>query len=249
MRTTTSLLALFLFPTIVLIGPTSTADAAPIIHEVFYDAAGSDSGQVFTELFGEAGVGLDGWTLVGINGGTGLSYRTVDLTGAVFPSDGLLVIAQSTATGILATERDVIGNVDWQNGPDAVQLLDPMSFVIDALQFGDAGTNNAGFGIPALDAPAGSSLSRDLFGTNTGNNLVDFSVTAPTPGVGPTTTPPTSVPEPSTGVLLGLGLCAAVIRRWRQKLSALNALIEAVAHDGPTVMTDRALSPPRGRDA
>ena len=249
MRTTTSLLALFLFPAIVVIGPTSTADAAPIIHEVFYDAAGSDSGQVFTELFGEAGVGLDGWTLVGINGGTGLSYRTVDLTGAVFPSDGLLVIAQSTATGALATERDVIGNVDWQNGPDAVQLLDPTSVVIDALQFGDAGTNNAGFGIPALDAPAGSSLSRDLFGTNTGNNFVDFSVTAPTPGVGPTTTPPTSVPEPSTGVLLGLGLCAAVISRWRQKWSALNALIEAVAHDGPTVMTDGALAPRRGRDA
>ena len=102
MRTTTSLLTLFLFPAVVLIGPTSTADAAPIIHEVFYDATGSDSGLVFTELFGEAGVGLDEWTLVGINGGTGLSYRTVDLTGAVFPSDGLLVIAQSTAIGALA---------------------------------------------------------------------------------------------------------------------------------------------------
>ena len=80
----------------------SRAAAAPIIHEVFYDATGSDSGLVFTELFGEAGVGLDGWTLVGINGGTGLSYRTVDLTGAIFPSDGLLVIAQSTAAGTLA---------------------------------------------------------------------------------------------------------------------------------------------------
>ena len=235
MRTTTSLLTLFLFPVVVLLGPTSTADAAPIIHEVFYDATGSDSGLVFTELFGEAGVGLDGWTLVGINGATGLSYRTVDLTGAVFPSDGLLVIAQSTATGALATERDVIGNVDWQNGPDAVHLLDPMSIVIDALQFGDAG--------------AGSSLSRDLFGTNTGNNFVDFTVTAPTPGVGPTTTPPTSVPEPPTGVLLGLGLCAAAIRRWRQKWSALNILIEAVAHDGPIVLTDGALAPRRGQDA
>lgn len=240
MRTTTSLLTLFIFPAVVLTGP-SSADAAPIIHEVFYDATGSDSGLVFTELFGEAGVGLDGWTLVGINGGTGLPYRTVDLTGAVFPSDGLLVVAQSTATGALAAERDLVGNVDWQNGPDAIQLLDPMSVVIDALQFGDAGPNNAGFGIPALDAPAGSSLSRDLFGTNTGNNFVDFSVTAPTPGIGPTTTPPTSVPEPSTGVLLGLGLCAAAIRRWRQKWSALNTLIEAVAHEGPTVMAERPL--------
>jgi len=249
MRTTTSLLILFLFPAIILIGSTSTARAAPIIYEVFYDAAGSDSGQIFTELFGEAGVGLDGWTLVGINGGTGLAYRTVDLTGAVFPLDGLLVIAQGTASSALATERDVVGNVDWQNGPDAVQLLDPMSVVVDALQFADAGTNNAGFGMPALDSSAGSSLSRDLFGTNTGNNFVDFSVTAPTPGIGPTTTPPTSVPEPSTGVLLGMGLCAAAIRRWRQKWSTLNEVIEVVAHHGPTVMTDGAPALRRRRDA
>ena len=203
MRTTTSRFTLFFIFAIVLIGPPSRADAAPIIHEVFYDAIGSDSGLVFTELFGEAGVGLDGWTLVGINGGTGLSYRTVDLTGAVFPSDGLLVIAQSTATGSLLTERDLIGNVDsWQNGPDAIQLLDPLFVVVDALQYGDAGTNNTGFGLPALDTSAGSSLSRDLLGTNTSNNFVDFSGTAPTPGVGPMTSPPTSVPEPSTVVLL-----------------------------------------------
>ena len=237
MRTTSSLLTLFFIPAIVLIGPSSRANAAPIIHEVFYDATGSDSGLVFTELFGEAGVGLDGWTLVGINGGTGLSYRTVDLTGAIFPSDGLLVIAQNTATGALAAERDVMGNVDWQNGPDAIQLLDPMSVLVDALQYGDAGTNNAGFGLPALDASAGSSLSRDLLGTNTGSNFLDFSVTAPSPGVGPTTTPPTSVPEPSTVVLLGIGLCAVVISRWRHEWSALNTLIEVVGHEGAIVMT------------
>ena len=249
MRTTTSLLTLFFIPVIVLIGPPSRADAAPIIHEVFYDATGSDSGLVFTELFGEAGVGLDGWTLVGINGGTGLPYRTVDLTVAVFPSDGLLVIAQSTATGSLAAERDVIGNVDWQNGSDAIQLLDPLAAVVDALQYGDAGTNNAGFGLPALDASAGSSLSRDLLGTNTGSNFLDFSVMAPSPGVGPTTTPPTSVPEPSTVVLLGIGLCAAVVRRWRQEWPALNALIEVVGHEGAVIMTKSACAPSPEHDS
>ena len=249
MRTTTSRFTLFFIFAIVLIGPPSRADAAPIIHEVFYDAIGSDSGLVFTELFGEAGVGLDGWTLVGINGGTGLSYRTVDLTGAVFPSDGLLVIAQSTATGSLLTERDLIGNVDWQNGPDAIQLLDPLFVVVDALQYGDAGTNNTGFGLPALDTSAGSSLSRDLLGTNTSNNFVDFSGTAPTPGVGPMTSPPTSVPEPSTVVLLGMGLCAAVIRRWRQEWSALNALIEVVGHEGAIMMTGDARTPSPEHDS
>ena len=40
MRTTTSRFTLFFIFAIVLIGPPSRADAAPIIHEVFYDAIG-----------------------------------------------------------------------------------------------------------------------------------------------------------------------------------------------------------------
>jgi hypothetical protein len=37
-----------------------SASAAPIIQEVFYDAAGPDATGVFTELFGPAGMLLDG---------------------------------------------------------------------------------------------------------------------------------------------------------------------------------------------
>ena len=107
---------------------------------------------------------LDGWSLVGINGGTGLPYRTLDLTGATIPGDGLLVVATSSAEAGLAAVRDFIANVDWQNGPDAVQLVDPFMSIVDAIQYGNAGINNAGFGLPALDSPAGSSLSRDPFG-------------------------------------------------------------------------------------
>lgn len=101
------------------------ASAGPIIHEVFYDAVGSDTGQVFTEIYGEAGMSLSGWSLVGINGSSGSPYRTIDLTGAVIPADSILVIAQSSATPLLAGFRDFVANVDWQNGPDAVQFLDP----------------------------------------------------------------------------------------------------------------------------
>jgi len=192
-----------------------TASAAPIIQEVFYDAAGPDATGVFTELFGPAGMLLDGWTLVGINGGTGESYRTVDLTGAVIPGDGLLVIATGSAAPALAAARDFVGSVDWQNGPDAVHLIDPFAIVIDAVQYGDAGTNNAGFGAPAQDAPAGSSLSRDLLGTNSGNNILDFSVGLPSPGVGPSPVVTTSVPEPSTLLLLACGLVPLALRRRR----------------------------------
>ena len=103
------------------------ATGAPIIQEVFYDASGLDSGEAFTEIFGMAGMPLDGWSLVGINGGTGLPYRTLDLTGATIPGDGLLVIATSSAAPSLTAVRDFTANVDWQNGPDAVQLIESLA--------------------------------------------------------------------------------------------------------------------------
>ena len=188
------------------------ATGAPIIQEVFYDASGLDSGEAFTEIFGMAGMPLDGWSLVGINGGTGLPYRTLDLTGATIPGDGLLVIATSSAAPSLTAVRDFTANVDWQNGPDAVQLIDPLLGIVDAIQYGDAGVNNAGFGSPALDPPAGSSLSRNLFGTDTGDNASDFIAATPSPGTGPPPTTPQPVPEPSTLLMLTCGLLSLAAR-------------------------------------
>lgn len=219
-----------LLATSALVAVSSTPAAAlPILQEVFYDADGSDAPDAFTEILGTPGMSLDGWSLVGINGGTGAPYRTIDLSGAIVPDDGLLVIATASAEPALAAARDVVRSVDWQNGPDAVQLIDPLAVVIDALQYGDAGAFNAGFGAPAPDAPSGSSLSRDMLGTNTGDNLADFLVGVPSPGIGPSLmmSPPdptpdptpeptrTPVPEPTTMVLLGAGLAASLNRRRR----------------------------------
>ena len=151
------------------------------MNEVYYDAFGSDAPSVFTEILGEPGTIRDVWALVGINGANREIYRRIDLTGAVVPDDGLLVIATGRATLELVLELDFIANVDWQNGPDAVQLWSATGTLVDALQYGDAGPGNAGEGAPGLDAPPGLGLTRRN-GSDSNDNATDFVVAAPTPG-------------------------------------------------------------------
>jgi predicted extracellular nuclease len=155
---------------------------ATVINEVLYDGPGADSDDAFTEISAAPGTSLDGWSLVGVNGGDGAAYRVVDLSGAIVPADGLLVVATSSAAGEVLTARDLTGSVDWQNGPDAVVLLDAEGQVVDALQYGDAGPNNAGEGSPAPDVAGGDSLSRDASHTDSDDNLADFAPADPTPG-------------------------------------------------------------------
>ncbi len=153
------------------------------IHEVLYDGTGTDADDAFTEIVGAPGSSLNGWRLVGINGLNGEIYRDLDLTGALIPADSIFVIATSNAAGAVLEERDFIANVDWQNGPDAVQLRDSTGTVIDALQYGDAGEFNSGEGAPANAVPAGRSLSRDRSSSDSDDNAADFSpLNPPTPG-------------------------------------------------------------------
>ena len=100
----------------------------------------------------------------------------------------------------LAAARDFTANVDWQNGPDAVQLFHDGT-LIDALQYGDAGLFNAGEGAFAADITGAVSLSRDAYGSDTNDNAIDFTSGPPTPGTGPAV-----VPIPAAAWLLGFGL-------------------------------------------
>jgi hypothetical protein len=192
------------------------AAALPLLNEIFYDAVGPDTPAVFTEILGEPGMPLDGWSLVGVNGSDGEVYRQIDLTGAIVPEDGLLLIATARATLELALELDFIANVDWQNGPDGVQLWSPAGLLVDALQYGDAGPRNAGEGAPALDASPGLSLTR-RDGVDSNDNAADFVMTAPTPG-----REGLPISEPRTSGLLWLGglfaLFIARLGRARQPL-------------------------------
>jgi hypothetical protein len=199
-----------LFVPFLVLSMATPARSLPLIQEVFYDAPGADAPHVFTEIFGIPGEILDGWSLVGIDGGSGLPYRTIDLSGSVVPADGLLLLATARAIGELLSLRDLVADVDWQNGPDAIVLRNPFGETVDALQYGEAGERRVGEGLPAPDPPPGFSLTRDARSTDTNENARDFAVAEPTPG-----RRAFSVREPPTGPFFlagGLGL----LLRWRR---------------------------------
>ncbi|MGB5340373.1 MAG: hypothetical protein WBO06_14910 [Gammaproteobacteria bacterium] len=186
--------------------------AQTVISEVLYDAAGTDNGNVFVELYGQPGTSLDGVFLEGINGGDGSVYRSLALTG-VIPADGIFVVGDDSGDGTTAvSDVDLIAEVDWQNGPDSVVLRDG-SGVLDALGYGDfSSAVFSGEGFAALDVPGGSSLARINPLVDTGNNLADFAeLVDPTPGA----LPVESVPLPPAVLLFlsGIAGMAGVARK------------------------------------
>ena len=181
----------------------SPAAGLPIISELFYDAVGSDNGHSFVELYGAPGASLEGFTLEGVNGANGSLGPIVALSG-VIPGDGLFVVADDLGDGsTLVPGADLLRNFDFQNGPDSV-LLRFEGSVVDAVGYGAFAPEEvfAGEGLPALDAPAGSSLARYFADFDSDDNQSDFAVQgAPTPG-----SAALSVPEPAGHWLMALGL-------------------------------------------
>ena len=155
-----------------------------VINEVLYDAEGSDQ-EVFVELWGEPNTILDGMTLIGINGSNGSEYKEIYLTGMI-GDDGYFVVAHPEATGAIAEAADMTTHkVDYQNGPDSLQLRYGGK-VLDALAYGDFGDTetSAGEGESAPDVSnPGQSLGRQVDGADSGDNASDFVVISePSPG-------------------------------------------------------------------
>jgi len=182
----------------------TTAQALPILSEVYYDAPGADDGQIFVELAGVAGTSLAGFVLEGVNGSNGVVGPSILLSGSI-DQDGLFVVADRMSDGTsLVVGADLLANFDFQNGPDSI-VLRQGAVVLDAIGYGVFGPSEffAGEGMAAPDVSAGSSLARVFANVDSDDNASDFVVlTTPTPGFADFST----VPEPGAALLLGLGL-------------------------------------------
>jgi large repetitive protein len=168
--------------------PPPPSDAEIVINEIDYDQVGADS-DGFVELAntGAAAATLDGLALVLVNGGDGLEYARVDLTGS------------------LAAGAHLVLAVDAQNGaPDGVALIDTTTgALLDAFSYEgeihaaviDGQTYDLVEGTPLAATVADSnttdgSLSRNPDGQDTNDAASDWVFTSTkTPGAANVATP------------------------------------------------------------
>jgi hypothetical protein len=192
----------------------ASGTALPILSEVYYDAVGSDDGQIFVEIAGAPGTSLEGFTLEGINGSNGAAGPTIELAGVIGVS-GLFVVADQTSAGTSSVAgAQLLANFDFQNGPDSV-VLRLGETLVDALGYGVFAASEifAGEGAAAPDVSPGSSLARVFADLDTDDNLADFIVlTTPTPGIANFS----SIPEPGAALMIGLGLSGLTMAGGRQ---------------------------------
>ena len=163
-----------------------------VINEVDYDQAGTDT-EEFVEIYNKGGsaVELGDLVLDLWNGASTTKYDSYALSaaGASLPAGGYLVLGSPSVTsalpaGVLSiTFPSPSDNV--QNGaPDGMRLREG-TIVLDSMTYEGVtpGLTEGAAGAPTDDPASPESLQRLPNGIDTGENGVDFSTSAPTPGL------------------------------------------------------------------
>ncbi|MBW1808120.1 MAG: PQQ-binding-like beta-propeller repeat protein, partial [Deltaproteobacteria bacterium] len=163
-----------------------TAPSKVLINEILYDDDGTDGEEVYIELWGEEGLSLDNYSVVGINGSNGEEYVRFDLDGLELPPGGYFVIAHPS-TVFDPDWYDVLDSIaDLQQGPDSVIVQWAGQVTVDAVGYPGTGAGSIPVveGSPAPNAAYDSGdeimycLSRvaqpDMAIKDTDDNSVDF---------------------------------------------------------------------------
>lgn len=164
-----------------LIAALCVPGSRPLLGEIFYDAAGDDSGYEFVEIFNPtpAPVPLAGVTLQ-IGDGAGPGRWTTRWTGAA--GDTIAAGGRFVIGGVHVTPAPrAVVQLDLQNGPDAVRLVWPDG-AAEVVGYGPLAASEYFCGAPALDVPSGTSLARLPDASDLGRNADDFRAASPTPG-------------------------------------------------------------------
>jgi hypothetical protein len=133
----------------VVVGPTVW------INEIHYDNVSTDAGE-FIEVAGAAGTNLAGWSLIGYNGGGGVMYNTIAMSGTL-PD-------QQAGIGTLS-----FAFVPMQNGaPDGLALVDDTGTVVEFISYEGSMTATTG--------PAAGMLSTDIGVAESSGTPVGYSL-------------------------------------------------------------------------
>ena len=165
----------------------SVASAQLVVNEFDYDQVSTDTAEFVEIKNTSAGnVDLSGYSLVLVNGATGVVYDTIALPAVNLAAGDFYVVCANAAT-VANCDLDDGPNTDFiQNGaPDAIAILQAAT-VIDAVSYegNTIAPYTEGSGVGLVDDPAvtNSGLSRVPDGTDSNVNNVDFTPCPITPG-------------------------------------------------------------------
>ncbi|WP_246823974.1 ExeM/NucH family extracellular endonuclease [Corynebacterium sp. HMSC069E04] len=176
-----------------------------VISEVY--GGGGNKGAAFNhdfiELYNPTSADLDltGWSVEYLSA-SGNSGGKHELSGSLPAAGHFLIQEGGGGTGEPLPAPDAEGNLNLSGSKGSVKLYDASGAVVDLVGYGEASLSE---GSPAQALNNSTSAQRDAEGTDTDDNVADFSATAPTPksaGGGATAPEDPTPAEPGASVTI-----------------------------------------------